>query len=151
MAAAEQIRGAREPAWRKKLFDWLARREYAAAEVQARLQQEGCQSELAAHLIAQCQKQGLIDDNRCAQLRVAAMMQRGYGPEKLKQDLRAKGIDERVIGTALMEHDWEQQARHSLQRRFGNQSPDALKMARYLAGKGFSSETVAAVCGLQDV
>lgn len=44
-------------------------------------------------VINQCVQLGYIDDQAFAEARAAALIRRGYGPEKVKTSLRAAGVD----------------------------------------------------------
>jgi regulatory protein len=45
------------------------------------------------HVIEQCVQLGYLDDRAFATARAAALIRRGYGPEKVKTSLRAAGVD----------------------------------------------------------
>ena len=137
--------------WRDKLLGWLARREYSQAEAAERLRRAGCPDDLAEQLVQQCTQQRLIDDARCAETRVRSLLMRGYGREYLHRDLQARGIDDSMIEQSLQGQDWQQNARNSLKKRFGDKQVSAREAVRYLCGKGFDDEIAVRTAGLDEM
>jgi regulatory protein len=91
-------------------------------------------------------KRGWLSDARFAEQSIRAKARR-FGPLKLAQQLRAKGLDEETIargfraaaadGASSMESVWKS--------RFGAPAPDQRELARqarFLQGRGFPLEDV---------
>jgi SOS response regulatory protein OraA/RecX len=95
----------------------------------------------------------LIDDIEFAQAWVAG--RRGYGPARLRQELRRKGIErslaEDVITTGLSEEDEYASARQVAARALrGHALPperaELLRVRRMLMRRGFSCAVIGRVC-----
>ena len=140
-----QARVPKDSDWRQKLLAMLSRREHSAKEAAARLRQSGCPAELGERLVADASQSGLIDDRRCAEIRLRSLLRRGYGKHYAERDLAERGIDADTTQSVLAGQDWRAQAESSCRRRFGERPTAALKIAQYLVRKGFTAETAAAV------
>jgi SOS response regulatory protein OraA/RecX len=90
---------------------------------------------------------GLVDDARFAERRASVLADRGAGDAFIRHDLGVAGIAQDLVDDALATLEDElERARRIVERR--GASP---KTARYLAGKGYSSEVVhAAIAHLAD-
>lgn len=89
---------------------------------------------------------GLLSEERAAQALVSAQAAR-CGARKLQQSLRARGVAPEAAAAALaaVAGTEFERAQALWQRRFGQVGADAgerARQARYLAGRGFSSEVV---------
>lgn len=82
-----------------------------------------------------------MDDARFAERRAATLAERGAGNALIEHDLGVAGIAQGVIDEALDALEAEPERAGQIVARRGA-SP---KTARYLAGKGFSSDVVHAV------
>lgn len=132
--------------------------------VQLLSQRDYCQQELANRLelslgepsdktaieavIAHCQQQHWLDDRQYARKFVAMRSARGYGLNRIKQELKLKGVDSELINLALQEEeiDWVTQAGKLLVKKYRliDQSDQKQKASiyRYLASRGFLSEQI---------
>jgi regulatory protein len=78
---------------------------------------------------------------------------RGYGPKRIKQELRAKGVGQplirEIIGVIFGYGDEEKNARALLEKKFRGidlRDPKALRRASaFLARRGYSSEVIFAL------
>ena len=79
----------------------------------------------------------------------------GYGPRKIEQELKTKGVNDAVIRATVREifeqESQEQRARKVLQKRFKSenfQEPRALSRAvAFLQRRGYSSQVIFALLG----
>jgi regulatory protein len=85
---------------------------------------------------------GYQDDARYAEMLTRTRVRQGHGPLRLRQDLTRAGIE----ATTDPEIDWLVQAQAVCQKRFGDTMPadakDYARRARFLAGRGFTGETI---------
>ena len=81
---------------------------------------------------------GFVDDARVAASRARALAERGYGDEAIRLDLERKGIAPELVEDALTQLAGELQRANLVVARRGASS----RTARYLAGRGFSADTV---------
>lgn len=131
---------------------YLAMREHSRAELGRKLLRhaedspEDPAAPRIARLLDELVAQGLLDDRRAAEALVVAQSPR-LGGLKLRQRLRARGVDAEVSEAALAGlADTElARARAVWQRRFGQPAADAAEYARqtrFLAGRGFDAELI---------
>src|ERR1700722_20309167 len=79
----------------------LARRDFAAGELAARLQEDGYPAEAVAAVIADLTAGRILDDTRFATHYVAYHADRGQGPRRIAMELGARGVAQPVIEAAL--------------------------------------------------
>jgi len=103
--------------------------------------------ELSA-LLDDLSSSGLLSDRRYASSRIRARAER-FGDARLAHELRTKGVADEVVSEVLTAAEDElARARRVWVRRFGQRptaSGDAAEHARqmrFLAGRGFSTETI---------
>jgi SOS response regulatory protein OraA/RecX len=116
----------------------LRTRDLSVAELEQRLVARGVDKDDAATTIAALVRTGLVDDTRLAERRAAALADRGAGDSLIRHRLRAMGIDRDLIEDVVAALAPEQvRALRIVERRGAG-----ARTARYLAGKGFSEESV---------
>ena len=129
---------------RRRAIGLLARREFSRAELARKLAGDGTQEEIDT-VLAQLQSEGLLSDARCAE---AYLRSRGdrFGAARLRQDLRAKGIDAALAQDRLAGlPDEFERARTVWARKFPAAPRDArdwARQARFLQSRGFGSEVI---------
>jgi regulatory protein len=130
----------------------LARRDFAAAELAGRLQQDGYPAEAVAAVIAELSAERILDDARFATQYVAYHADRGQGPRRIAMDLSARGVAPLHIEAAMAAgKDWAALARAVRVRRFGLTPPETwaekAKQGRFLQYRGFSSDHIRSALG----
>lgn len=136
-------------------YSFLARRDYAAAELRQRLLRRGVVPETADAVLADLTELGYVDDKRFAKAWVTARGEgKGLGRHRLRQELRQKGIDPEQGETALAAYDPDAELATAidLAARRLRQLPvpvgreEAAKtrhrIAQYLQRRGFDWETI---------
>jgi regulatory protein len=131
---------------------WLARRDYARAELAAKLRAAGFEEQACAALISDLAREGVLDDARFAENYVSYHAQRGQGPQRIAATLRQRGLADALIDEALAHtHDWTALARKARQAKFGAPAPaswaEKAKQARFLQYRGFSADHIRAATG----
>ena len=120
----------------------LARREYGRLELRDKLLRAGCDAGDVAVALDALVAAGAQDDARYAEMLTRTRVRQGHGPLRLRQDLRRAGVET----TADPEINWLMQAQAVCRKRFGNAPPtdarDYARRARFLAGRGFTGETI---------
>ena len=120
----------------------LARREYGRLELRDKLLRAGCDAGDVALALDALVAAGYQDDARYAEMLTRTRLCQGHGPLRLRQDLQRAGVEV----TADLEINWLVQARAVCQKRFGETVPtdakDYARRARFLAGRGFTGETI---------
>lgn len=151
MVAADRVRAAREVA-----MNYLGYRARTAHEVQQKLLRIGFDADVAEDTVARLRDLGYLDDAAYARHYVEARFRnRGYGPSRLRGDLRRRGINAALIDTVLDEmvdqDELLEAARRHAAKRWPRLAaePDAYKrrkkMADYLVRRGFSYEVAGRV------
>ena len=133
---------------RARALNLLARREHSRLELARKLRQRGMAGADLEQVLDELAAARLLSDTRFAEEYVRSRAGRGYGPVRIRAELRERGIDDAGIQAALAElgEDWCQQARAARQRRFGAEPPADLKerarQSRVLQQRGFSPEQI---------
>jgi regulatory protein len=134
----------------------LATREYLRDELARKLYRkfggsQGCDDESPVEeLLDQLVAENLLSDERYAESYIRSRCNRGYGPDRIRQELRQKGVDSGLLASALSaaEVDWAAQAREVRCKKFGGTAPrdfkDRARQLRFLTYRGFGSECAAA-------
>jgi regulatory protein len=130
----------------------LARRDWLAGELTAKLQASGCEPRAAASVVAELVAERLLDDARYAERYVASRAERGHGPVRIASDLASLGAPRDLIEAALASGpDWRAVADAVRRRKFGAAPPDSwaekARQARFLQYRGFSSDHIRAATG----
>ncbi len=119
----------------------LRHRDRTARELDRRLGERGFGPLERESALATLARTGLLDDDRFARNRAAALADRGAGDELIRHDLEAAGVDPELAEAAVAAVAPEVERARRIVRARGP-SP---KTARYLRARGFSHDTVSAV------
>jgi regulatory protein len=130
---------------------YLSYRPRSELEVKNYLRQKGCEPQVSEAVIDKLRSLHYLDDLSFAQLWARSRLEsRGYGPRRVEQELRIKGIGANVIRETIQQslnHRSEQEsARKILTKRFGAASLQDAKAQRravaLLQRRGFSSQVI---------
>lgn len=132
----------------------LSRRDHARAELRQKLLPHTETPEEIEPLLDDFAARGWLSDTRFAEQWAHQRGQR-YGAQRLKQELRMKGVCDETISATLDEisDSEEERARTVWQKKFD--APPAnlnerAKQARFLASRGFSLDLVYKIIGNND-
>jgi SOS response regulatory protein OraA/RecX len=118
-------------------------RELSVKALEARLERRGIAPEARGQAIQVLARAGLVDDERFASLRAAALATRGKGDAAIRWTLERDGVPRELVERALerLEPEVERATRVAAERgrRTGT--------ARFLAARGFSEEAVEQAIG----
>lgn len=129
---------------RRAALDLLARREHSYQELLGKLRQRGASEELAETQLERLQADGLLSDERFCEAYVHARSQRGYGPLRLREELRQRGVADSLIDSTLRDvaWDWQALALRVFCKRFPQGPAHDLKararQLRFMQYRGFS-------------
>lgn len=148
----DQSREAQKQA-RLAALNLLARREQSRLELRQKLTQRGFAYQDVESCLARLEEQGLQSDQRFANSYIQQRFQRGYGPNRIKQELMQKGIASQLQYELLQQQgfDWFESAQCSLLKRAKPLPADAdfklrqqlkAKHYRYLQYRGFEQEQI---------
>lgn len=122
----------------------LERRDRLRAEVTRHLTTKGFDEETVELAIAHLIRRKFLDDARVIEAFVAAQKgRRAHGPEWIRAKLLARGAEEAEIEAALAESVTEETVFDVLKVKFPHGGEPA-KMARFLAGRGFTEDQIEA-------
>lgn len=126
----------------------LTRREHSSLELRQKLAARGFPDAMIEQGLATLAGEGLQSDARFAHSYVHSRVARGYGPVRIRAELRQRGVDDGLIDAQLDdEHwDWPEHAESVRRKRFGSRIPGAwperAKQARFLQYRGFGSDHI---------
>jgi|AGFS01.1.fsa_nt_gi Uncharacterized protein conserved in bacteria len=107
--------------------------------------------ETLENVLLWCTEQGYLNDQRFCQQFMSQRSRRGYGPQRISQDLQRKGIAQDLILETMRSSDidWQQCAREVAEKKAGRKwpktYPEKVKLQRYLYSRGFQGEDIRAV------
>ncbi len=130
----------------------LAKRDFAAGELLAKLTARGFGQETARAVIEELTAAGTLNEARYAENYVAWHAARGQGPLRIGTELRKHGVAEALIEAALAGGpDWTVLAGRVRRSKFGSQVPaswpEKARQMRFLQYRGFSSDHIRAATG----
>lgn len=131
---------------KQRAVAYLARREHSRAELAKKLAAHGTQEEIDS-VLNSLQDAKLLSDQRFAAMFVRSRAER-FGAGRLRQELRQRGVDGELVAQELSADDLPaeiERARIVWQKKFGSQAGDAkewAKQARFLQGRGFSTDVI---------
>ena len=130
-------------ALKARALRYLARREHSRAELQRKLLPFAASQQLLDVLLSELEGRKLLSNHRFAEMR-AHVLGRKYGAARIRQDLKAKGVPDEIVDAVSFAGELER-AREILRRKYGTPATtreEWAKRARFLQGRGFSSETI---------
>jgi regulatory protein len=119
----------------------LRHRDRSRRDLDRRLERAGIPAREREQALDGLAEAGLLSDERFAEARARALADRSAGDELIRLDLARHGIGGEVVASVLADLPPEtERAERAFERRGGDE-----KALRYLAAKGFSTETLEAV------
>ena len=135
---------------RKTAMDYLARREHSEQQLTRKLTGRGFDEQLVEIAVAELVADGLLSDVRFAEAFVNSRFQRGSGPQKIRMELRERGVAAELVSLSIEAFDdqWWQRVREVREKKFGSEQPGDFKersrQMRFLQQRGFTSEQISA-------
>ena len=139
------------PSLRVRALRLLAAREHSRLELKRKLAGEDLDFAEIDALLDEFEGKGWLSEQRLAQQMIDAARGR-YGIRRVLERMREKGLDEDALDAAaqVLQRQDTDSARAVWGKRFGRRAitlQDKAKQARFLAGRGFSSEAIHQVLG----
>jgi regulatory protein len=134
-----------------KALGLLARREHSRRELKTKLRQGGYEGEETSAAIERLGEQHYQDDDRFGEVLLRSRIAQGYGPMRLRMELKTHGLSDAFIRQMLeaAEVDWEASAAAQLRRRYGGAGSvdpaERARRAQFLLRRGFAAATVRSV------
>ncbi len=131
-----------------KALGLLARREHSRKELKTKLRQGGYEGGEATAALDRLGEQHYQDDGRFAEALLRNRIAQGYGPLRLRVELKSHGLADARIRELLdaAEVDWDVSAAVQLRRRYGSAGTadpaERSRRAQFLLRRGFGAATV---------
>ena len=126
----------------------LTRREHSCQELKQKLQHKGFKPSLLDVIIQDLKQKGFISDKRFAESYMRSRVSKGYGPNRIFQELKQRGVGEDIIIATIIQDDphWYALAHKVREKRFGSSMPanieDKAKQTRFLQYRGFDQQHI---------
>jgi len=142
----------------------LAMREHGSKELQQKLlnkfpetpellseysEQPGLVKRLVNEVLRTCQENNWQSDERYLEQAVRNYVDKGHGPQKIRQKLQQTCYDSDLISAALDwdESDWAELAQSVLEKKYGDtkkptEQKEQAKRMRFLQSRGFAPSTI---------
>ena len=123
---------------REQALRFLGHRDYTALELRMKLRRRGASSEVSAEAVHTLEEDGLLDEQRYAEVYCHMRMGRHYGPLKIRAELRGKGIADPIIESVLPNDDeiWIELIGRFLERKRRGEFDQREKARLYRSGCG---------------
>lgn len=137
-----------KPSAYNKALGLLARREHSRRELRQKLDRSGYAGDEATDALDRLGEQHYQDDDRFAEALIRNRSTQGYGPMRLRAELKSHGLSDARIRTLLgaADIDWADLAAAQLRRRYGSQGAadpaERARRAQFLLRRGFPAATV---------
>lgn len=121
----------------------LARREHSRDELARKLSPYAESQEALESVVRELENKKLLSNERFAEVR-AHWLARKYGAAKIRQDLKAKGVEDDLIERISTEGELER-AQAILARKYrvpATTREERARRARFLQGRGFSCDII---------
>ncbi|MEH0369851.1 recombination regulator RecX [Vibrio mimicus] len=135
-------------ACRQSALQLLSRRDHSEYELQQKLALKGHQTEVIDEVVKYFLELGYLSDVRYAASQARQMVHKGYGEQRLRQQLKEKRVAEDVIEQVLAEQtiDWFELAKEVAHKKFKSgislERSQYAKQVRYLQYRGFGFDQI---------
>jgi regulatory protein len=142
-----------KPSAYDKALGLQARREHSRRELKQKLARGGYEEDEAGAALARLGEQRYQDDERFGGMLVRSRVAQGYGPLRIRAELKSHGLPDATVRRLLdeAEADWDALAAAQLRRRYGGPAADPAERARraqFLLRRGFAGSQVRAATSL---
>lgn len=126
----------------------LACREHSRAELRRKLRIWTADEGLLDGVLDVLETQHALSEQRFVQTYIESRKRKGFGPVRIRMELREKGVDSNLVSDWLDENDpdWDEVLIQAARRKFGSVPPSDFrergKRARFLEYRGFSPERI---------
>ena len=131
---------------RLKIMDFLSRREHSSNEIFKKLSPRVESKELLEEEIEKLKADGLLSDERFAESYFQSRKNRGYGPLRIRNELKQRGVGDQIFYPLSNEIEWSDFALEALRKKVSGDMPtetkDILKLKRFLNYRGFDFQDI---------
>ncbi|EEX67422.1 recombination regulator RecX [Vibrio metoecus] len=135
-------------ACRQSALQLLSRRDHSEYELHQKLTLKGHVHEIVDEVVKYCLELGYLSDVRYTASQARQMVHKGYGEQRLRQQLKEKRVAEAVIEQVLAEQtiDWFELAKEVAHKKFkagiSFERSQYAKQVRYLQYRGFNFDQI---------
>ena len=128
---------------RKKILDFLSRREHSFKELIFKLEGRVSPSQRLIVELEKLREEGLQSDERFTESFIRSRSIKGFGPEKISNELRSKGIEENLIKKMVysQELDWKIILKKEFKKKYSQSKiyniEDISKIKKFFFQRGF--------------
>ncbi|EOW9285494.1 recombination regulator RecX [Vibrio cholerae] len=133
---------------RQSALRLLSRRDHSEYELHQKLALKGHPAEVIDEVVKYVLELGYLSDARYAASQARQIVHKGYGEQRLRQQLKEKRVAEEVIEQVLAEQtvDWFELAKEIAHKKFksgiSHERSQYAKQVRYLQYRGFNFEQI---------
>lgn len=133
---------------RQTALNLLARREHSVLELRQKLLQRGFPKGLIESVLERLSAEDLLSETRFAETYAHNRVDKGYGPLRIQQELRERGISDAAVSTILSDLDdfWMAKLAQVHRKRFGEKLPvdtaGRSQRVRFLRHRGFTLDQI---------
>ena len=131
---------------RLKIMDFLSRREHSSREILNKMSNRVESKEMLLDSIKELIEDGLLSDERFAESYFQSRKNRGYGPLRIRNELKQKGVGDQIFFTLSNEVNWHKYALEALRKKINGDLPtetkDVLKLKKFLNYRGFDFQDI---------
>ena len=138
-----------DPEIQRTALSLLAARDHSRGELARKLAARGFAADAVDTAIDALAETGLLDEGRLAEAYVAERLRKGFGPLRIRQELRDKGLPNELIEPhlRLSSDDWLDLIAAAHAKRFGSDPASDPKergrRGRFLEYRGFPTDLIA--------
>lgn len=130
----------------------LARRDHACSELKRKLKQRRYESEEIDAVLTECRRLNYLDDRKYTFSQIEHLRRKGYGPHRIQQILKTKGLASDLISKAIEKNctaaDQIQDCRNTLSKKIRQSHNTHLlkenraRLYRFLLQRGYPTAVV---------
>lgn len=126
----------------------LARRDYGYQELVTLLNRRGYEHHAICAQLDAFKQKGYLDDTRFTSQYVDYRRKRGFGPKRIAQELKKRGIDDSIIAekTKITDNDWLTEMQMLLTKRVKkiplDDAKHKAKLVRFFLNRGFTQAQI---------
>ena len=136
---------------KERALAMLDRRDYSRAELLKKLAEKGVEETEAAEAVERLAELGFVDDARYAPIIVRHYAAKGYGPQRVRQELQKRGIPKDLWDEAMEQMPAQDDTVDRLLRsKLKSESPDRAELKKaqdFLLRKGYGWDEIKAALG----
>ncbi len=129
----------------------LVRREHSCKELNGKLLRLGFSEDMVENSVARLEQEGHLSDARFAEAFVYYRYGRGQGPERIRRELKERGVEGQLATAPLnsSDYDWFNAARKCYIKKFGRGDGavrgdinERMRRQRFMLYRGFTYEQI---------